>query len=114
MIIMEQLKCDEACVTCIKCTEDCGEREVNCISCTDDNPIMYNNYCYSSCPDDNYKYLLNGECVHECPYYLYANDDLRKCEECLSGYKNKNANECTETIPNGNVQIDVILYDDDV
>ena len=103
-------ECDAACKTCIKCTEDCEAREVNCTSCADSTPIMYNNYCYSSCPDDNKKYLLNGECVHECPYYLYTNDTSRKCEECPSGtYKNKNANECTETIPNGNVQIDVIL-----
>ena len=52
--------------------------------------------------------------VDECPYYLYANSESQECEECADGkFKDKNKNECTESIPDGNVQIQVIVIEDD-
>ena len=39
---------------------------------------------------------------------------IGECEECGDGkFKDKNKNECTESIPDGNVQIQVIVIEDD-
>ena len=74
---------------------------------------MYNEYCYNICPVGKYL-LFQNDCVDECPYYLYANSFIRECEECADGkFKDKNNNECTESIPDGNVQLQIIQIEDD-
>ena len=106
-------ECDIVCKKCIKCINNCGTRELNCTTCADDYPILYNGYCYNKCPDGKYL-LFEIDCVEECPYYLYANSESQECEECADGkYKNKNKNECTESIPDGNVQIKVIITEEE-
>ena len=89
---------------------------VKCKTCSSKSPIFYNGDCYDNCNFIEGKpYLYNRECYSDCSsfYFLFQNEESKKCEFCPSTkkYLKKNGNECLAEIPDNGIAISDDKYD---
>ena len=104
-------KCPDNCETCEKLSNG-----VKCKTCSSKYPIFYNGDCYDNCNFIEGKpYLYNRECYSDCSsfYFLFQNEESKKCEFCPSTkkYLKKNGNECLAEIPDNGIAISDDKYD---